>query len=69
MLLVVVLGWFSKNAMPVILHAAQLPKGSMDRLLQVGAFAQVGTFADLRPYECLNPAMGSQPRCGLLIQG
>lgn len=40
------------------LQAAQLPKGSMDRLLLVAAFAQSGFAAGLRPYKCLNPVAG-----------
>ena len=39
-------------------QAALLPKGSMDRLLLVAAFAQSGFAAGLRPYKCLNPVMG-----------
>ena len=40
------------------MQAAQLPKGSMDRLLLVAAFAQSGFAAGLRPYKCLNPIAG-----------
>ena len=40
------------------MQAAQLPKGSMDRLLLVAAFAQSGFAAGLRPYKCLNPVAG-----------
>ena len=42
----------------VAVQAALLPKGSMDRLLLVAAFAQSGFAAGLRPYKCLNPVMG-----------
>ncbi len=51
------------------LQAAQLPKGSMERLLLVAAFAQSGFAAGLRPYKCLNPVagetfeVGCQPIC------
>ncbi|CAL8466515.1 g6051 [Coccomyxa elongata] len=41
-----------------MMQAAALPKGSMDRLLLVAAFAQIGFSAGLRPYKCLNPVMG-----------
>ena len=40
------------------MQAAQLPKGSMERLLLVAAFAQSGFAAGLRPYKCLNPVVG-----------
>ncbi|EIE26264.1 hypothetical protein COCSUDRAFT_32122 [Coccomyxa subellipsoidea C-169] len=39
-------------------QAAELPKGSMERLLLVAAFAQIGFSAGLRPYKCMNPVMG-----------
>ncbi|KAK9916573.1 hypothetical protein WJX75_004348 [Coccomyxa subellipsoidea] len=39
-------------------QAAELPKGSMERLLLVAAFAQIGYSAGLRPYKCFNPVMG-----------
>ncbi len=40
------------------MQAAQLPRGSIDRLLLVAAFAQSGFAAGLRPYKCLNPVAG-----------
>ncbi len=49
-------------------QAALLPRGSMDRLLVVAAFAQSGFAAGLRPYKCLNPVMGETFEvCGTLI--
>ena len=49
------------------MQAALLPKGSMDRLLLVAAFAQSGFAAGLRPYKCLNPVMGETFEvCGTL---
>ena len=50
------------------MQAALLPKGSMDRLLLVAAFAQSGFAAGLRPYKCLNPVIGETFEvCGTLI--
>lgn len=46
------------------MQAAQLPKGSMDRLLLVAAFAQSGFAAGLRPYKALNPVMGETLEVG-----
>jgi hypothetical protein len=45
------------RGLPVV-QAAELPKGSMERLLLVAAFAQIGYSAGLRPYKCFNPVMG-----------
>lgn len=42
----------------LVVQAAELPKGSMERLLLVAAFAQIGYSAGLRPYKCFNPVMG-----------
>ena len=50
------------------MQAALLPKGSMDRLLLIAAFAQSGFAAGLRPYKCLNPVLGETFEvCGTLI--
>ena len=41
-----------------MMQAVQLPKGSMDRLLLITAFAQSGFATGLRPFRNLNAAMG-----------
>ena len=43
---------------PVVMQAAQLPRGSMERLLLIAAFAQSGFATGLRPFRNLNAAMG-----------
>ncbi len=50
------------------LQAATQPKGSMERLLTVAAFAQSGFAAGLRAYKCINPIMGETYEvCGVSI--
>lgn len=52
-----------------VLQAASQPKGSMERLLTVAAFAQSGFAAGLRPYKCINPIMGETFEVSWLEQG
>ena len=65
---VIICGTCAKSAVHPV-QAAALPKGSIDRLLLVGACAQTGFSAGLRPFKCFNPVMGETFEVGVVRHG